>query len=98
MAPASLLVRLLLLGRLVAFMALVYVLFGLVVEALSRKPESKLRAFARLICSPLTRPVAALSGGGLEYPRLLRRTAWAVAALWVVLWAASELALRPQGP
>jgi len=98
MAPDPLLVRLLLLGRLVAYMALVYALFGLVVEALSRRPDSKLRAFARLICSPLTRPVAALSGGGLEYPRLLRRTVWAVAALWAVLWVASELALRSPGP
>lgn len=88
------LLRLLLLARVIAYMLLVYVGFGLLVEAVSRRPESKLKAFARLLCSPLTRPVAALSAADTPYASVLRRTAAAVAVLWGLLLIASELALR----
>lgn len=88
------LIRLLLLARVIAYMALVYVGFGLLVEAFSKKPDSKLKAFARLICSPLTRPMAAVSADGVPYPQVLRRTAIAIGGIWALLLVASELALR----
>jgi hypothetical protein len=88
-------IRILLLARVLAYMALVYVAFGLLVESTSRKPDSKLKAFARLICSPLTKPVAALSAAGTEYRSILRRTAAVVAGLWALLLVVSEWALRP---
>lgn len=82
--------KLLLLLRLIAFMALIYALFGLLVEARSRKPDSKLKGFAHLICRPLTQPVAMLFPG-LAYPQLLRRTTWLIAGLWLLITIASEL-------
>jgi preprotein translocase subunit SecG len=87
------LIKLLLLLRLIAFMALVYLGFGLLVEWRSRKPDSKLKAFARLLCSPLTRPVAALSPAGLGYRQLLGRTTLVIAGLWLALVVASEIVL-----
>jgi hypothetical protein len=87
------LVKLLLLGRLVSFMLLVYVVFGLVVESRSRREGSKLKAFARLLCRPLTAPVAALAPDGTDYPTVLKRTAIAVVAVWVVFVVATEVVL-----
>ncbi len=87
------LVKVLLLGRLVAFMLVVYVGFGLVVEWRSRREGSKLKAFGRLLCRPLVFPIARLSPEGTPYLTLLRRTAVAVAAVWVVFIVASEVLL-----
>lgn len=86
-------VKLLLLLRLVAFMALVYLGFGLLVERWSRKPGSRLKAFAQLLCSPLTRPVAAVSAPGTSDRRILLRTTLLVGGLWLALLIASEVAL-----
>ncbi|MBP7588697.1 MAG: hypothetical protein KBA72_12160 [Thermoanaerobaculia bacterium] len=87
------LVKVLLLGRLVAFMLMVYVGFGLVVEWKSRREGSKLKAFARLLCRPLVVPVARLSPEGTPYITILRRTAIAVLAVWAAFIAASEVFL-----
>ena len=87
------LVKVLLLGRLVAFMLMVYVGFGLVVEWKSRREGSKLNAFARLLCRPLVVPVARLSPEGTPYITILRRTAIAVLAVWAAFIAASEVFL-----
>lgn len=87
------LVKVLLLGRLVAFMLVVYVGFGLVVEWRSRREGSKLKAFGRLLCRPLVFPIARLSPEGTPYLTLLRRTAVAVAAVWIVFIVASEVLL-----
>ena len=57
-------VKVLLLGRLVSFMLVVYVGFGLLVEWRSRREGSKLKAFGRLLCRPLVYPVARFSPGG----------------------------------
>jgi hypothetical protein len=88
------LVKLLLLARLVAYMALVYLAFGWLVEVLSKKPGSKLKAFARLLCSPLVKPAAAAHAPGTPYRTVLIRTLLAIAGLWVILIVVSELALR----
>lgn len=85
------LVKVLLLGRLIAFMLMVYVGFGLVVEWRSRREGSRLKAFARLLCRPLVVPVARLSPEGTPYLTILRRTAIAVLAVWLAFIVASEV-------
>lgn len=87
------LVKILLLGRLVAFMLVVYVAFGLVVEWRSRLEGSKLKAFGRLLCRPLTAPIAWLSPQGTPYLTVLLRTAIAVALVWIFFIVASEFVL-----
>lgn len=87
------LAKVLLLGRLIAFMLLVYVGFGLVVEWRSRQEGSKLKAFGRLLCRPLVAPVAKLSPEGTPYISILRRTAIAVLAVWIAFIVASEVLL-----
>lgn len=77
------LLRILYLGRLLAFMAVVYLVFGLVVERFSRKEGSKLKAFAQLICSPLTKPVGSLMPADTPYPRKLRYTLLAFGLIWL---------------
>jgi hypothetical protein len=87
------LVKVLLLGRLIAFMLMVYVGFGLVVEWKSRREGSKLKAFSRLLCRPLVVPLARLSPEGTPYVTILRRTAVAVLAVWVAFIVVSEVVL-----
>ncbi|MBP9143495.1 MAG: hypothetical protein KBF21_13600 [Thermoanaerobaculia bacterium] len=84
-------VKVLLLGRLVSFMLVVYVGFGLVVEWKSRREGSKLKAFGRLLCRPLVYPVARFSPEGTPYVTILRRTAIAVLAVWIAFIVASEV-------
>lgn len=91
MAPWA--VKLLLLARLVVYMALFYAIFGLVVEWRSRKPGSKLRAFARLLCSPLTAPMARFLPAEAPYRQVLTRTTWTLAALWLTLVITTEWVL-----
>lgn len=80
--------------RLVAFMVVVYLAFGLVVERYSRKPDSQLKAFARIVCSPVTRPVSRLLGPEADQRRLLRVGILIVGAIWAALILLSR-ALRP---
>jgi uncharacterized protein YggT (Ycf19 family) len=75
--------KILTLLRLVAFMLMFYLAFGLVVERYSTKPESQLKAFARTICSPITRPVARYLPPGSTQPRLLLVSLGVVAVFWV---------------
>ncbi len=84
-------VKVLLLGRLVSFMLVVYVGFGLLVEWQSRREGSKLKAFGRLLCRPLVYPVARFSPPDTPYITILRRTAIAVVAVWIVFIVASEV-------
>lgn len=87
------LAKVLLLGRLVAFMLVVYVGFGLIVEWRSRREGSKLKAFGRLLCRPLVFPIARFSAEGTPYVTILRRTAIAVVATWLFFIVASEVVL-----
>ena len=87
------LAKVLLLGRLIAFMLMVYVGFGLVVEWKSRREGSKRTAFGRLRCRPLVVPVEKLSPEGTPYITILRRTAIAVLAVWIAFIVASEVLL-----
>ncbi|HET8538580.1 MAG TPA: hypothetical protein VFL83_01780 [Anaeromyxobacter sp.] len=78
----------------VAYMVFIYVAFGLVVERFSTKPDSQLKAFARIVCSPITRPVARYLAPGADQRRLL----WislGIAAVLLVAFRIAEGALRP---
>jgi hypothetical protein len=86
----ELLLKILTLLRLVAFMLFVYLLFGLVVERYSRRPDSQLKAFARTVCSPMTRPVARFIAPGADYRRLLLISMVIVAAIWSVVVIAAK--------
>lgn len=80
--------------RLVAFMVLVYLGFGLLVERYSRRPGSQLKAFARTVCSPVTRPVARWLAPSSDHWRVLVVSIAVVTALWAVTIVAGR-ALAP---
>jgi uncharacterized protein YggT (Ycf19 family) len=79
--------------RLLAFMVLLYLALGALVERYSTNPESKVRGFFRLLCLPVTKPVSRLLPPGASAQRVLRVSMFVVAALWLVLIVATE-ALR----
>lgn len=80
--------------RIVAFMLIVYLGFGLLVERYSTKPDSQLKAFARTVCSPITRPVARYLGPGSDHRRVLFVSVGVVAVFWALSVMAARL-LRP---
>ena len=71
--------------RLLAFMVLVYLVFGLLVERFSKKPDSQLKAFARTVCSPVTRPVARFLASGVSHRTVLLNSMGVVGVIWLVL-------------
>jgi hypothetical protein len=79
--------------RLLAFMVVLYLALGWMVERYVRRPESRLKAFFRLLCSPVTRPVSRLLAPGAAPGRVLAVSLVLVGGVWVALVAASE-ALR----
>ena len=90
----ELVLKILTLLRLVAFMVMFYLAFGLLVERYSTKPESQLKAFARTICSPVTRLVARFLAPGADQRRLLLVGVGVVGVFWAVVVVLAEL-LRP---
>jgi hypothetical protein len=94
MDEPGLLLKILTLLRLLSFMLLVYLAFGLLVERVSRNPESQLKAFARIVCSPMTRPVARWLGPAADQRRLLLVSMGIVAVFWAVVVIATK-AVRP---
>jgi hypothetical protein len=80
--------------RIVAFMVVVYLGFGLLVERYSTKPDSQLKAFARTVCSPITRPVARWLGPGADQRRVLLVSMAVMVGIWAVTVVAAK-ALRP---
>jgi hypothetical protein len=91
---SELVLKILTLLRLVAFMLFVYLAFGLLVEQYSRKPGSQLKAFARTVCSPMTRPVARFVAPGADQRRLLLIAMGFVAVLWSIVVIGAK-AVRP---
>jgi hypothetical protein len=81
--------------RLVSFMVLVYLGLGWLVERYSTRPDSKVKGFFRLLCSPVTGPVSRALRPGSEHRRVLAVSIGIVAAVWVALIAVTE-ALRPR--
>jgi hypothetical protein len=86
------LANLLTLLRLLAFMVLLYLGLGWLAERYATKPDSKVRGFFRLLCTPVTRPVARALGPGAEHRRVLAVSMAVVAGLWIVLVAVTEVA------
>lgn len=78
--------------RLIAFMVLVYVGLGWLVERRSRDPESKLRYFFHVVCSPVTWLVAKGMKPGTPMERVFRMSFLAVALVWMLLIALHRLA------
>jgi uncharacterized protein YggT (Ycf19 family) len=89
----STLVKTLTLLRLVAFMVLLYLGLGWIAERYATRPDSKVKAFFRLICAPITRPIARAMPPGTGERRVLAVSIGVVAAVWVLLIVATE-ALR----
>jgi hypothetical protein len=85
---------LLTLARLVAFMVLLYVGLGWLVERYGTRPDGKVRAFFQVVCSPVTRLVAGRLPPRTTPERVLRISFLATAAAWVGLVLLQEL-LRP---
>jgi len=82
--------------RLLAFMVLVYLALGWLVERRSTRPDGKVRAFFQVVCSPVTRPVARRMAPGTPPERVYRRSFLVVAAAWIGLVVLHEV-LRPGG-
>ena len=76
-------IKILTLIRLVAFMVLVYLALGWLVERYSRKPNSQLKGFFRLICSPVTGPVARRMSKETPHQRVLAVSIGLVGAVWL---------------
>lgn len=74
-------------------MLVVYLAFGLVVDRYSTRPGSQLRAFARIVCSPITRPMARFAAPGASERRVLALSLAAAAVLWGA-FVALDRALR----
>jgi hypothetical protein len=83
--------RILTLFRLLAFMVLVYLALGWLVERYSKKPDSKLKAFFRVICSPITGFVSRFLPPDAEPRRVLAISIGVVGVLWILLIALSEI-------
>lgn len=82
--------------RLLAFMVLIYVLLAWMVERNSQNPQGKVRAFFRILCSPITGLVARFLPKDAGQDRLLKVSAVVVAIAWVLLIALDEVLLRTQ--
>ncbi len=78
--------------RLVAFMVLIYVGLGWLVERRSTQPDSKLRYFFRVVCSPVTRLVARGMAPGTPMERVFRMSFLVVALAWMLSIALHRLA------
>jgi uncharacterized protein YggT (Ycf19 family) len=75
--------------RLLCWMLLLYLGLGWIVERRSRKPDSQLKGFFRLLCKPLVWPVAKFVAPGTSYERVLLLTMAAVGVVWVASILAS---------
>lgn len=80
--------------RQIAFMVVVYLCLGWFVERKVQRPDSKVKAFFRVLCSPVTRPIARLLAPGTGYGRVLAVSIGVAAGLWVVLIALTEVLRR----
>ena len=80
--------------RAVAFMVTVYVGLAWIVERRSQNPGSKVRAFFRVLSSPVTYPVSRLLRPGTSPERVLAVSTGVVAVIWVALIVLSEVLIR----
>jgi hypothetical protein len=88
------LVQSLTLLRLVAFMVLIYLGLGWLAERYATRPDSRVKAFFRTLCSPVTRLVAKRLRPGTGEPRVLAVSMGLVACVWVLLIVVTEVGRR----
>jgi hypothetical protein len=91
MDSGSLLVEVFTFLRLLAFMLLLYLGLGWLAERYATRPDSKVKAFFRLLCSPVTRPVARAMRPGSAHARVLAVSMGIVGGVWAVLIVVSEV-------
>jgi hypothetical protein len=77
--------------RLLAFMLLLYLGLGWLAERYSTRPDSKVKAFFRLLCSPVTRPVSRFLGPRSGERRVLAVSMGVVGSIWLALVVATEV-------
>jgi uncharacterized protein YggT (Ycf19 family) len=82
--------------RLIAFMVLLYLGLGWLVERYSTRPDSKLKGFFRLLGSPIVRPIARVMPPGTRETRVLAVSLAIVGCIWIALFLATE-ALAERG-
>jgi len=82
--------RVLTMLRLIAFMVVLYLGLGWIAERYITKPDSKVKAFFRLLGSPVTRPVARMMPPGSGERRVLAVSMGVVAGVWIVLIILTE--------
>jgi hypothetical protein len=83
--------RVLLLLRLLCFMALVYLALHALFAGMISKPDSKVLWFFSVVTAPLTRPVRAWLAPDAPVPRLLLISLLVYGALWVLVIMATQL-------
>jgi hypothetical protein len=91
----SALANVLTLLRLLAFMVLLYLGLGWLAERYATRPDSKVKAFFRLLCSPITGPVSRMLGPGSAPARVLAVSMGVVGSIWLVLIVATEVVRSP---
>lgn len=82
--------RIVTLLRMLAFMVVLYLALGWLAERYATKPESKLKGFFRLVCRPITAPIARLLPSGAGQRRILEVSLGVVAGIWIVLIIVSK--------
>jgi uncharacterized protein YggT (Ycf19 family) len=80
--------------RLLAFMVLIYAGLAWIAERTIAKPDSKVKAFFRILCAPVAGPVARLLHPGAGRQRVLAVSTGAAAAVWVALVVLDEVLVR----
>jgi hypothetical protein len=80
--------------RLLAFMVVLYLALGWLVERYVSRPDSKVKGFFRLLCSPVTRPVGRLLGPGAATTHVLRVSIAIAGGVWAALIVVSEVLRR----
>jgi hypothetical protein len=71
--------------RQIAFLAFIYLLLGWFVERKIDAPDSKVKAFFKMLCWPVTRPVSRFMAPGSPYGRIIGVSVGVIAVIWVGL-------------
>jgi hypothetical protein len=91
MEDPSLALKVVTLLRQIAFLAFIYLLLGWFVNRTIQAPESKMKAFFKVLCSPVTRPVARFMAPGSPYSRIIGVSVGVIAVTWVALIVVTEV-------
>jgi uncharacterized protein YggT (Ycf19 family) len=90
----SVALKLLTLFRQIAFIAFIYLLLGWWVDRKIDAPDSKAKAFFKVLCFPVTRPVSRFMAPGSTYGRILGVSVVVIAVTWFALLVVTEVLKR----